>query len=270
MAEISTSEQQWLRRWNLGMGFLHLIQGLIMLFLSKTQTFTLVLNLPKPNPAIRSVTLQPEKWLEINLGWAIASFLLLSAVAHFITLIPAINKWYVNNLSKQMNLIRWWEYALSSSLMVVVIAALCGINDGSIMILLFVVNACMNLFGAVMEKHNSALKQLATQLKESYKTDWTAFVYGSIAGAAPWVVMGIYFFTAVNRVNEFFKIPDFVYWIFPTLFVFFNLFAINMFLQYKGVGPWKNYTFGEKAYIFLSLAAKSTLAWIIWGGTLRP
>ncbi|MBC7471727.1 MAG: hypothetical protein H7196_00470 [candidate division SR1 bacterium] len=57
---------------------------------------------------------------------------------------------------------------------------------------------------------------------------------------------------------------------FPGLFFFFNLFAINMVLQYKGIGKWKNYLFGEKVYIILSLLAKSFLAWFVWGGTLRP
>ena len=56
----------------------------------------------------------------------------------------------------------------------------------------------------------------------------------------------------------------------PTLFVFFNIFAVNMVLQYKKVGPWKDYLFGERTYIVLSLLAKTVLAWIIFAGTLAP
>jgi len=52
--------------------------------------------------------------------------------------------------------------------------------------------------------------------------------------------------------------------------VFFNVFAVNMLLQYKKVGLWKNYIFGEAMYILLSLLAKSALAWQVFGGTLRP
>ena len=66
------------------------------------------------------------------------------------------------------------------------------------------------------------------------------------------------------------KPPAFVYAIIPTLFVFFNIFAVNMVLQYKKVGPWKDYLFGERVYIILSLAAKTVLAWIIFAGTLAP
>jgi hypothetical protein len=64
--------------------------------------------------------------------------------------------------------------------------------------------------------------------------------------------------------------PTFVYWIFVSIFVFFNCFAINMWLQYKKIGPWKDYLYGERAYIILSLVAKSLLAWQVFAGTLRP
>jgi hypothetical protein len=58
--------------------------------------------------------------------------------------------------------------------------------------------------------------------------------------------------------------------IFGSIFVFFNVFAINMILQYKKVGRWRDYLFGERVYIILSLVAKSLLAWQVFFGTLRP
>ena len=61
-----------------------------------------------------------------------------------------------------------------------------------------------------------------------------------------------------------------VYWIFVSIFVVFNIFAVNMLLQYKRVGPWRNYLFGEFVYILLSLSAKSLLAWQVYAGTLQP
>jgi len=47
------------------------------------------------------------------------------------------------------------------------------------------------------------------------------------------------------------------------------MFAVNMFLQYRKIGPWRDYLFGERAYIILSLTAKSALAWQVFAGTLR-
>jgi len=66
------------------------------------------------------------------------------------------------------------------------------------------------------------------------------------------------------------SVPDFVIAIFITIAIFFNLFAINMYLQYKKIGKWKDYLYGEKVYIILSLIAKSALAWQVFAGTLRP
>ena len=56
----------------------------------------------------------------------------------------------------------------------------------------------------------------------------------------------------------------------PTLFVFFNIFAINMVLQYKKVGRWSDYLHGERVLIILSLSAKTVLCWLIFTGTLAP
>ena len=43
-----------------------------------------------------------------------------------------------------------------------------------------------------------------------------------------------------------------------------------MILQYKRIGKWKDYLYGEKGYIVLSLVAKSVLAWIAFAGVMQP
>jgi hypothetical protein len=46
--------------------------------------------------------------------------------------------------------------------------------------------------------------------------------------------------------------------------VLFFSFGLNQWLQYRGIGKWTDYVYGEKAYLVLSLAAKSLLAWQIY------
>jgi hypothetical protein len=53
-------------------------------------------------------------------------------------------------------------------------------------------------------------------------------------------------------------------------FAFFNLFPINMILQYKKVSKWANYLYGERGYIMLSLIAKTVLAWLVFFGVMQP
>lgn len=246
-----------LRRFNVIMGFLHLIQGVFMIVVSNDTTYPIFTNYLNFDIASRSLTPNPQLLYELRFGPAVAAFLLISAVAHFYLATIGYQN-YVQNLKKGMNPVRFYEYALSSSLMIVLIGMLIGLWDLGALILIFALNATMNLFGIMMELHN----------QHTQKTDWTAFIYGSIAGVIPWVVIMLYFVGAVSSGDA--KPPAFVYAIVPTLFVFFNIFAINMILQYKKVGPWRDYLYGERAYIILSLSAKSVLCWLIFTGTLAP
>jgi hypothetical protein len=246
-----------LRRFNLIMGILHLLQGVFMIVVSNDTTYPIFTNFLNLDMETFSLEPQPELLYELRFGPAVAAFLLISAVAHFY-LSTIGYKQYVENLKRGMNPTRFYEYALSSSLMIVLIGMLSGLWDLGAIILIFGLNATMNLFGIVMELHNQATET----------TDWTSFIYGCIAGIIPWIVIFLFFLGAVNSGEA--KPPTFVYIIIPTLFVFFNIFAINMLLQYKKVGPWKNYLFGERVYIILSLTSKSILAWLIFAGTLAP
>ena len=256
-AEASERTYTGLRTFNAVMGVLHLIQGVFMWVISNDTTYPVFTNFLRFDAATRSLVPDPTQAFELRFGPAVAVFLLISAVAHFF-LSTVGYTWYVAKLKSGMNPARFYEYALSSSLMIVLIGMLVGVTDLGALILLFGINAMMNLFGIMMELHNQT----------TAKTDWTAFIYGCIAGIVPWIVIIASFYGALGSSDA--KPPAFVYAIVPILFVFFNIFAINMFLQYKKVGPWKDYLFGERVYIVLSLLAKTTLAWQIWAGTLRP
>lgn len=87
------------------------------------------------------------------------------------------------------------------------------------------------------------------------------FWFGCVAGAAPWVAI------LVNTVGAA-EVPGFVLGIIASLFVFFISFALNQWLQYRQIGRWADYAYGEKVYLVLSLVAKSALAWQIFGGSL--
>ena len=172
---------QDLRRFNLFMGFLHLIQGILMIVLSNDTTYPIFTNFLTFNLETRKLVPDPQLFWEVPFGIAVAIFLLISAVAHFY--ISTIGyKRYTGYLDRKMNPIRFYEYALSSSLMIVLIGQLVGIWDLGSIILLFFLNATMNLFGIMMEYHNQYTE----------KTNWLSFVYGSVAGIIPWVVIMIY------------------------------------------------------------------------------
>jgi len=256
-----------LRRFNIFMGALHLVQGIAMLFLATTviQTIgefspTITQNFLSFNQETLSLELASKDLFGLPFGVLVASFLLLSALAHAIISLPKkTNDIYNADLKKGINKFRWFEYALSSSIMIVLISTLFGIYDIASLILIFVVNASMNLFGLVME-------QLNVGASKEGKIKWGPFVWGTIAGLAPWVAILLYMFGNAN----FDQVPWFVWAIVGTYFVAFNTFPINMILQYKGVGKWKDYLYGERTYIVLSLVAKSILAWLVLFGAMQP
>ncbi len=253
---------QSLRRFNLFMGGLHLIQGGLMVFLflsvDKFNAFRLPMqsNFLRFDPvAMRLVTDTRLVW-NVPFALCVSAFLFLSAIAHFIISAPGTNEVYNRGLEKHINPFRWYEYALSSSVMIVLIAMLLGMYDVGALILLFALNAAMNLFGLLMEKLNQGRE----------KTSWIAFNFGTFAGLVPWVVVFLYAFGN----SDLSRVPWFVYAIFGSYFVFFNLFPINMVLQYKKVGKWRDYLYGERGYIILSLVAKSVLAWLAFAGAMQP
>ncbi len=179
-------------------------------------------------------------------------FLLLSAGFHGVIALPRMFERYLAGLASERNFFRWTEYSLSSTVMIVLIAMLTGISDVAALIGIAAANAAMILFGAVQERYESPGGSL-----------WP-FWLGSIVGIAPWIAIGVYLWSPGSAAEP----PAFVYVIFVSLFAFFNVFALNMWLQYRQVGRWRSYLFGEKAYMVLSLVAKSALAWQVFAGTL--
>lgn len=247
-------------RFNFIMGMLHFLQGIAMILIAinveKVANFkpTIYSYFLKFDASSMKLVTDVKELFDLPFALFVSCFLLLSALFHFI--IVFYNKKYTADLKKGINKFRWYEYALSSSLMICLIAVLFGVYDIGALILIFGLNASMNLFGLLMEKINQYTK----------KTDWTAFAFGTFAGIVPWVVVILYAFGNSNPA----EVPWFVYAIFASYFVFFNLFAINMVLQYKKVSKWKDYLFGERAYIILSLVAKTLLAWLVFSGIMQP
>ena len=256
-----------LRKFNMIMGGIHLIQGVLMLILASTVIQKIgefkpmiTQNFLQYNPMTESLELASSNLFELPFGIFVALFLLLSAGAHALIAFPKkLNERYNKDLEKGINQFRWFEYALSSSVMIVLISTLFGIYDIASLVLIFIVNASMNLFGLVME-------QLNARREADEKVIWGPFIWGSIAGIAPWIAIFMYMFGTGN----YDQVPWFVWAIVGTYFVAFNTFPVNMILQYKKIGKWKNYLYGERTYIVLSLVAKSILAWLVLFGAMQP
>jgi hypothetical protein len=250
----STDDQfRGLRRYNLVAAAVHAAQAIAVLALSngfKLPVTASYLQGPPGTPPTARVTL-----FDIRVAWGVAGFLALSAVAHLVVASPTFFPRYVRGLRQHHNTFRWVEYSLSASIMIVLIAQIVGISDVAALMAIFGVNVAMILFGWLQERY-----------EEPGSRRWLPFVFGCIAGIVPWLAILVYLVAPASPSPA--QPPGFVYGIFGSLFILFNIFALNQWLQYRRVGRWSDYLVGERAYITLSIVAKSLLAWQVFAGTL--
>jgi hypothetical protein len=239
-----------LRLWNIVVGLILAGQAVVMAVLTNNfslpLTATFMQGPPGSDAALHHI------W-DIQTGWGVFAFMAISALALLTIASPWVFPWYKRNLLQNKNYGRWIEYFFSSSIMIVLIAQITGISDIAALLAIFGINACMILFGALQEKY-----------EKPGKPSWLPFWMGSFAGIIPWIGIAVY--VAAPGISA--SPPGFVYGIIVSLFIFFNCFAVNMVLQYKQVRRWRDYLFGERAYIILSLTAKSLLAWQVFANVL--
>jgi hypothetical protein len=244
-----------LRRFNLIAGVVHLLQMLAVIALSTDFSLPVTATYMAGPPG--SSFAEPVVVFETPLAMAVALFLGLSALAHFIVASPQFFGRYGKGLEEKRNYFRWVEYSISSSVMIVLIAQITGIADVTALVAIFGVNASMILFGWLQEKY-----------EQPGNGGWVPFIFGCIAGIVPLLAVLIYVLSPGGPPET--SAPSFVIGIIVTIFLLFNSFAWVQYKQYKAKGKWSNYLHGERIYIVLSLVAKSLLAWQIFANTLIP
>ncbi len=242
-----------LRRWNLGLTLLHGAQVVLVLLLASDFAITVTSQYPQGPPG--TLAPAPEALFDVRIGVAIAAFLALAALDHLLTA-TVLRSPYEAGLRAGINRFRWIEYSVSATIMMLLIGFYNGLTGVTEVILIIGANVAMILFGWLQESMNPPGRSKTTMLP---------FWFGCIAGAAPWVAVLVNLVGASGGSDG---VPGFVYGIVGSLFVFFMSFAVNQWLQYRQVGRWADYAYGEKVYLVLSLVAKSALAWQIFGGSL--
>ncbi len=260
--KVYTPDQQInrLRTYNVVAGSLHLVQAIgfavILTTLSKQVLFAVTADYLAGAPGM---PVPPERvtLFHVNIGVGVVAFLALSAFFHFLISSPLFFARYKNGLLHHRNFFRWVEYSLSSSIMIWLILQINGATDFGALFAIFAVNAAMIMFGALQEKY-----------EQPGSGGFLPFIFGSMVGIVPWIVVLVYFVRPGSASDV--AVPGFVIGIVISLFLFFNTFAINQWLQYKQIGKWKSYLQGERVYITLSLVAKTALAWQVFSGAIIP
>lgn len=209
---------------------------------------------------------------DISLHWTIFTFHLLSFIFQIGALIPQYQ--YIQKVNNGTNPLRFIEYALSASLMLISIALLTGITDIVILILMCVANAACMFCGAAAEYLKS--KQNEKKQNEQHITQriqMATHIVGWVCILAAYTPIFLYFFVANSQAekNGGRTAPSFVHLIVIAQCLLFMSFGFVQLLQLYGKQiPYLRFIGdnSEITYTALSLIAKSILGWLIYGNVI--
>jgi Heliorhodopsin len=246
---VTPGRLQGLQRWNLALTALHFAQAAGIFVLTGKFAITVTTTFPEGPPGTRMPG--SSSFFKVPVGPVVGVFLLLAALDHLLTA-TVLRETYETDLRRGINRIRWIEYSVSATLMIILLSFYSGITSVNAIVAVIGANVGMILFGWLQETMNPPGRATTTM-----KPFW----FGALVGITPWISI------LVNVLGSK-TVPGFVYGIVISEAIFFFSFGLNQWLQYKSIGKWADYAFGEKAYLVLSLVAKSLLAWQIYGGSL--
>ena len=242
-----------LRKWNLFLTILHFGQAAAILLLTNDFALKVLSSFPAGPPGTEGLV--TSTLFEVRVGWVIAAFLALAGLDHLLTSTFA-RKTYEKDLRNGINRFRWTEYSISASLMVAILCMYWGILTLAALIAVVGANVAMIFFGWLQERMNPPGRTSTTMMP---------FWFGTIAGITPWLAMSV----NISQI-PLDEAPSGLFLILVVQGIFFFCFALNQWLQYREVGKWSSYIFGEKTYLVLSLGAKSLLAWQVFAVSLVP
>jgi hypothetical protein len=192
----------------------------------------------------------------LSLNWLIFAFHILSFIFQFAALIPAYH--YVERITEEgRNPLRFAEYSLSASIMLVCIALLCGIRDIIILLAISILTAVCQILGGVAEYQLPGTKRTLTHF---LAWDCISAAYATIL---------TYFFVAINM-NDV-SPPAYVMWIVIFQAALFLSFGFVQLIQFYGQTWWLVGAIGRQAeisYTVLSLVAKTLLGWMIYANVI--
>lgn len=237
-------------------------------------------------PTTKPICDNDENCLSLDLGMLVISFHLLSFIFQLFAAItdcfPICCYKYTEMIQNNKNPLRFIEYSVSASIMLICIALLNGVSDINLLISIGVLTGMCQLVGLVVEYLKSPILK------------WILHLTGWIQFFAAYSIIFFAFFASANGSNET-KPPDFVYAI---VFVLFTLYGCFGFVQITELfceckcsercnkkdnrknecliyccPPLRkdnrcNPEYKELVYVVLSLTAKLILGWMIFSNVL--
>ena len=190
------------------------------------------------------------------IGVALILFLLVSTVMH-VRVSAATAFHYTIGIKNGHNTYRWVDFALSSSLLLWVLAEITAIAHTGAFLVLLCANVALLVLGARLEKTDASGRAL-----------YTGLLVGALLAALPWLAL-LFYVMGSGSTGET-RPAVFVFSLVLTVFITTAAFTLNQLLPRFRVGPWRDFVFGEGVYIVLNLVTKAALAGQIVAVALLP
>ena len=195
---------------------------------------------------------------KIHLLVCVVCFHILSFSWPFLTLcFSQVRIFYVNELNSGRNVLRWLEYSLSAPFMIVVIAAVLGIVDVSVLLLLALLTFCLMWCGYMQEVW-------LTERKASFVT-YLPHLLGWAIFIGIWTIVFFGFVVGITTSEQ--KPPSeilpYVYAIAFSMFALFGCFGIVQVYQIFQHKKTSSYVTIENIYLILSLTSKAVLGLLL-------
>jgi hypothetical protein len=247
-----------LQRWNVWLAVAFVVQAAAILLLSTVHSVAVTTNYLTTNPLVEGhvSVMASRRLFDLNIAYLVTLFLLVAAI-EYILVASVYRKQYETEITQGINRMRWIHAAITPSILFVVVALLAGIYDVSTLLLIMVLCTILHGLAAHIELRNRGKKVI----------DWATGRLAILAGALPFVVLGIY--AVCTFVYGSTHLPAYVYGIFGTLVLTFAAFTTNYILQQRGYGRWADYLYGERVYMIINLTTKTAIAWQIFAGLLH-
>lgn len=242
------------RNCHYGLSVIHLVSAIILLF-----TYLFIVP-DKRQGVVHSDTLvtggdetviQIQRLGGYEIFWVLWPMPVLTGLFHILQAIMIHMEfgWYVDELEKKRNLIRWIEYSITASLMTWIVCQLSGMTN---IYLVWTIGVMVNI---AMQLQGYLYEVLDTRFK------WVPMVAGFFLFVGQWSVIACYFFRTLNAAEG--EVPFFVHVIFYGLLFSFLGFPIVQLTS--SLYSWKIY---EILFIVLSAVSKLLLDWTLFGGII--
>jgi len=194
-----------------------------------------------------------------NVCWWILGFFAFTCIFHILYASNAFG--YQKYLIQGWNPIRWVEYAISASIMILILGSLTGLRDVTTLIPLFFLVSGVQGCGFLVEKQLIQLVPDMVTIKAATAIGW----YLLIGAWIPIAYSLIKVFQDVKKFNA--KIPSWIPFLLIVQFFQYSRFGLVQLKQIRNMGA--DFLQSEHKYIWLSFQAKLALAGFISYGLLE-